>query len=112
MRTSFTISVGGAVGNNNNPFNGTLDRLLFTKGALAPEQLDYPARVGLTLRNGNNLTLLWSAAATGYVPQSAGVLLNSGTPWMDLSGSTTSGPTNSLSVTLGTTNQFFRLRKP
>ena len=110
-RTSFTISVGGSVGNLNNPFTGSIDRILVRKGALEPSQMDFPAPVGLSVsRSGTTLTLSWATSAVGYTPQSANPLLSSGTVWTDVLGTpSVNGSTTSLSVDLEGGPKFYRL---
>ncbi|MEO6034398.1 MAG: LamG domain-containing protein, partial [Verrucomicrobiota bacterium] len=112
-RTSFTISVGGSVGNLNNSFTGTIDRILVRKGALDASQLDFPAPVGLSiLRNGNSVTLTWATAATGYVLQSAPALSSSGTVWSDEPGTpVVNGASTSSTVTIESGSKYYRLRK-
>jgi hypothetical protein len=111
-RTTFNISVGGTVGNQNNIFTGTLDRVRVTKGALSPAEFDLPISVALSIeRNGSNNTVRWPLTAGNVVLQTAGVLLATGMTWTDVPGTpTTNGSTVSLVVPLAATNQFYRLR--
>jgi hypothetical protein len=111
-RVNFTVGIGGAAGNLNNPFTGTMDRLRMTKGALAPNQFDYPIGVGLSaVRSGNTLTLSWPTSGGNLVPQSADVLLSVGTVWTDVPGTpTVTGSTVSLDTTVAAGPKFYRLR--
>jgi hypothetical protein len=111
-RTSFTFSVGGTVGNQNNIFTGTLDRIRVTKGALDVTQMDYPIGVALAAnRNGNTITLSWPTWGGTLVPQSADSISSSGTVWTDVPGTpVTNGTTVSLDVTVGAGSKYYRLR--
>jgi Concanavalin A-like lectin/glucanases superfamily len=111
-RTSFTVSIGGAVGSQNNIFTGTLDRIRFTRGALDPSQMDIPIPVALAAqRNGSTITLSWPTSGGNLIPQSANAISSSGTVWTDVPGTPViNGSTVSLDVTAGTGTKFYRLR--
>lgn len=113
-RTSFTISVGGSVANNNNSFTGNLARLRMTKGALDVSQFDYPIPVAVRINTGagNTITLSWLNSGGNLVPQSTDKLLPSGTVWTDVVGTVvTTGSTNTVTDTNpGTGKKYYRLR--
>jgi hypothetical protein len=111
-RTSFTISVGGTVGNQNNIFTGTMDRLRFTKGALSPALFDFPITPALSIqRSGNDNLISWPLTAGNVVLQSADVLLPSGMTWVDVSSTlTTNGTVVSTAVPVSPANKYYRLR--
>jgi hypothetical protein len=111
-RTSFTISVGGTVGNQNNIFTGTMDRIRVSKGALDPVQFDYPISTALSIqRSGNNNLISWPLAAGNVVLQKATVLSPSSITWSDVSSTlTTNGTVVSTSVPLTGPTEFYRLR--
>ncbi|MDB6111660.1 MAG: hypothetical protein JWR69_3410 [Pedosphaera sp.] len=111
-RTSFTVSVGGSVANQNNILTATLDRIKVTKGALEPGQFDYPIGVALaTHRVGNTTTLSWPTTGGNLIPQSTGAISPTGTVWTDVPGTpTVNGNTVSLDANVGPGTVFFRLR--
>jgi hypothetical protein len=111
-RTSFTISVGGTVGNQNNIFTGTLDRVRFTKGALGPANFDFPITPALSIqRTGTDNLIAWPLTAGNVVLQQADVLLPTGMSWTDVSSTlVTNGTVVSTVVPSTSTNKFYRLR--
>lgn len=63
-------------------------------------------------RTGNSVSLSWVTPETGLVLQQAGSL-DSSTVWNDTTNLVSvMGQTNSMQQTIGTTNRFFRLRRP
>jgi len=74
--------------------------------AISLTQPPPPAPPTLSVRrNGNNLTLLWDAAATGFTIESTSSLTNP--TWQPVSGVAN----NSVTVQIGAGTQFYRLRK-
>jgi hypothetical protein len=114
QRANLATTVGAA-SNGANPTTGILDRLIFTKGALAPADFDFPLAAPAQLsisRAAGQVTISWSTALTGYKLQSATELQNTGTQWTDVQATPiVSGSTASVTVTPDGTTKFYRLIK-
>lgn len=105
-QTDTRITIGSDE-NGANPFTGYLDRVRFDDRALTQAQLDFPVVPTLGIRqNGDQLTLFWPAAMTGYTLQANGSLQTNG--WVNLP-SQMQG--SEMQATIAPTNaaRFFRL---
>jgi hypothetical protein len=113
QRANLAVTVGAAA-NGNNQTTGVLDRLIFTKGALAPEKFNFPLAPTLSVTGSSTgVTLSWPTAATGFKLQSTSeLLLNGATQWTDVQGTpVVNGATTSVTVTPTGDRTFYRLVK-
>ncbi|MGI8965317.1 MAG: hypothetical protein ACR2H1_04420, partial [Limisphaerales bacterium] len=98
------------------PFSGLVDDVRIYNRALNPADVQTlfaqaDAIILSIQRNGNTVTLSWPVTATTFVPQSADVLLSSGTVWTDVPGTPiVNGSTVSITLNIDAAMKFYRLR--
>jgi hypothetical protein len=88
---------------------GDFDEFTIWNGAMGPGQIQSlytAAKPAMTaMLSGSNIVITWPAAATGFVLESASA--PNGPTWTEVPGVTG----NSATIAVGTSNQYFRLRK-
>jgi hypothetical protein len=104
-------------------WDGSYNEVRLYSGAMTPSQVassfaagPNPGDPGTTpslavTRSGNNLTISWPAAATGFVLEST-TALGTGASWTPVNGATVNGANMQVTVPTDGTQRYFRLRRP